>query len=531
MRIWAEVVDAAGDILGLVNLVSVSVARRLDAAGDIQLSVPTSDPQAVKYMQVGRYVHVYVKKSDLHTSELIEKGVLMHDTISIGSSGSQVTQWQATDGLEDFRRENTLRGRVFNNRGIVSVVNDLLPEGWNAAFKGVSGNTSQRFDGLSYLKAIDRIRDHHGYHFRLGAGANRLEFGSFGEYQGIRVTNAAVSDQRLLANRNLVLIEKLTVAEDGYDVVNWIEPTSGPADGPLTLKRSTRTSPYPIQTMVGPDGKTIYYLADNDSISQYGTIKAVLNPKALILPVQASTSALINAADVLYDWGAATLARRSQLQKTYQINGIKVDKSIRPGDKIWLVYRGEVVQRGQVVQYVDIDEQLWVLEVSESYGVNGHTVSWQVSTVDIVPMSAANMVADVIQNQQQAATAVSIQVDRSNQSDTVAVSSTTPGSMTFTVQNSTIYVPSCLVTVMRESEDAPSRMEMTLDGEAIGGGPWLYAPDQLVFSIDLEETLNDGDIQGEHTLEFSVTYDGDGSDYEVVVSLVEATLGAASVGS
>lgn len=529
MRIWAEVTEADGTVLGIVNLVSLTVTRRLDAAGEIRLDVLSSDIHGAKYMRLGRYVRVYVKQSDKHNKELIETGVLLHDTISVGQSGSLLTNWKATDGFEDFRRDNTLRGLVYNNRPIVDVVNGLLPSGWNSTFDDVSGNTSQRFDGLSLLKALERVRDHHGYHYRLGSGSQRLQFGTFGKDSGVRVSNAAVADPALLDNAELILIQKLTVVEDGYDIVNWVEPISGPADAPLTLKQSTRISPYPIQTTTGPDGKTIYFCTDNASINLYGTIKAVLAPRSLIVPVEATAGALLNASNVLYDWMAAQLSRRSVPQVTYQVAGIKVDSTVRPGDKIRLTYKGQATQRGRVVKYVDVDEDLWVLSVTESYGVNGLLVSWEVSTVDVQPVSAVDVVADVIQSQQQATTSVSIQVDRQEVEDTLDVSVSSPGSLAFTVRDSTIFVASCKVTVTRTSEDGPGTVAFTLDGEAIGG-VYLYGPGQLTASVDIEDVLNDGSIQGDHTLGVTVLFDGDGSDLNVKVSLVEATLGAASVG-
>jgi hypothetical protein len=154
-----------------------------------------------------------------------------------------------------------------------------------------------------------------------------------------------------------------------------------------------------------------------------------------------------------------------------------------------------------------------------------------VSTVDVQPASAVDMVADVIQGQRQAATSVSIQVDRQEFEEALGVSSGSPQSMVFSVRDSSISVPSCLVTVTRSSEDGPGTVDFTLDGETVEGGPFLYSPGQLTASVEIEALLNESaTIQGEHTLGVSVLFDGDGSDLDVKVSLVEATLGAASVG-
>lgn len=531
MRIWAEVKEPDGTTLGIVNLISLTLQRKLDAAGSIQLAVPSSDIHAQKYLRLGRYVDLYVKRDDRHERELVSTGILLKDTINVSSGGAAVTQWKATDGLEDFRRDNTLRGLVFNNRPIVDVINNLLPTGWNATFDDVSGNTSQRFDGLSKFKAIDRVRELHGLHFRLGNGANRLNFGAFGDDSGVRISNIAVSDTALHANQELIAIQRLSVVEDGHDIINWIEPISGPADAPLTLKQSTRLSPYPIQTTTGPNGKTIYYLTNNASITLYGTIKSVLAPKSLIVPVEATATALLNASNVLYDWAAARLDRIAIPQTTYQITGVKLDTPLRPGDKVHLRYRGEATQRGRLIKYVDVDADLWVLSMTEDYGTTGQLVTLEVSTVDIQPASAVDMIVETVQGQQQSTTALAINVDRAETTATADVSVATPVDVTFEVRDSTIFVPSCLITITRTSVDGPGTVSLTLDGTTIPGGPFLYGPGQLTASIDIEEILNDLDpLQGEHTLNVSVLFDGDGSDLSVKVSLVEATLGAASVG-
>lgn len=524
MRLWAEVWSADESTwYGIVNVYSLSISSRLDEAAAISFQCPATDPDADEYLQIGRVVRLFWDK---YGKRQLAKAVLLKQGPLAISSGSIDVTWEATDTLEYLRRENTLRGLIYNDETIADVARDLVEKvtGWSCFVEsGVSGNTSQRFDGVSILQALQKVAQDHGYHFRL-EDENLVRFGLMGNDSGIEIVD--VARHYVGMPGHIAVVERLDIAADGYEIVNWIEPVSGPVDGQLTLKRSTRTSPYPILTTTGPNGQTVYYLTDSDSVAAYGTIKRVTAPERLIVPVTHTTTALVNASNVLYDWAVTKLQRQKDPVYSYSISAIDVKKQINPGQKVRLRYRGEVYQGSELVRYADIDDDFWIMEVTENYADSGHTVSLVISSTDALPVSADGIIAAMTLGQQIGSIQPTMNVDRQEVSDTSTASRASPVEVEFTVQATTVTVPSLRVKITR-SAGGPQTFAVYLDDIVVSGGPWLDtadAPHSFEVGIEdilIEDVVDDGGtIQGDHTVKIEVLY-GSG-DIDTLITLVEA---------
>ncbi len=521
MRLWAEVFNGARTAkLGVVDLAGVSVVRKLDKAGSLMLDVTANDPNNA-LLRWGRWVDVYC---DRPRRRRIGRGILMRQNVSV-AAGQQTVSWKCTDELVALQRANTLNARICDDEPIGDVVRSLAAlAGWTVKLDGVDGNTSLRFDGVSVLEAIMRVVDLHGYHFRAGLD-NQLVFGALGEVSGIRLVEAASPAREMHTNPDVALIENLQVQEDGADVVNWLSPFSGPVDGALTLKRSTRSLPYPIETTTGPNGETVYFIKDDAAIAEDGEIRAVESPENLVFAVSAETTAFINAANVLYDWAATQIERRSQPQTNYVGTVAKMDVvDALIGKKVRLVYKGMARQPNQSLRLVDVDAEFWVTATTERYTLAGISTDVELSNNSQPPRRAEQKLARILKKdgQQRAQMNVSLRTFK----DTLVYAGYGDSqTIDFEVDDGTVEVTACRVKLTRESVSGPGWIGLVVDGVEVPVGNLLASGTEgLTVTVDISNTVMDlAEFKGEHTLTITALY-GSGN-LAVVVSLYEAAVG------
>lgn len=515
MHIWAEIFDANGTSYGRVHCINLTVRRHLDRLGDIRFQVPATNPQATRHLQVGRWVELY------SAGRWVTRGVLLSQQVN--AHDHTLTCYGADMG-ELLRRVNTLRGRVFHATPIGAVVRDLvgLVGGWAASVDSALDDqtTSIRFDGVSVLAALDTLRERHGLHFRIGPDDNRVVFGALGEASEVQLIGLAGGGKPL--RRTLLPIDGLRVSHDGHDILNWVEPIGGTGDGALTLKKATRTGPYPIQQTLGPNGRACYYLTDTDSVARYGQVQAILNAPSL-LPIEASTQGVVNAANALYDWAAATLHRRRAPQTVYEVSAVKPSVPILAGQQVRLTYQGVARQGGQAARYVEIDDLLWVLSVTERYGLTGQGVDLELSTVDSRPPAPSELVAGVIQLQSTATLRSTLTPNQRQQTNTLSgVTVDHAAELIVKISPLAVDVTLCRLTLQRAALTGPDTLTVRVDGQEVAGGPWLWGGSGLAVTLDVQDYLLEP-LQGEHTIRLSCLYGA--GDLEAELTLVEVVLG------
>lgn len=512
-RIWAEVYAPDGAGLGQATLASASITRMLDGAGDIQLTAPISE-RSISLLHYGRRVEIYWEHP-AKGQTWVGSGILLSKNISAPSSLS----WSGQDSLEDLRRASTLRGREYIDQPIADVIDDLVGlvlEDWSAKVDGGLGNTSRRFDGQSVLAALLAVVEGAGVHLRLkGQG---LEVGAFGQTSGVRITNLRTAAPEAAHNDRLVIISTLTLVEEGHDIYNWIEPVWGTGDTALTLRRSTRTQPYPIQTMTGPDGKTIYYLEDAASVAQYGRIQR--HPTMPDAPYIADGK-MVNAANVLYDWAVAELQRKKEPQTTYQVSGVKLDRRVLPGDTVRLAYQGEITgQDGRLVRYADIDDDFYVLSLVETYGTNGQFVTWQISNLDRPAVDAVQLLTDALkqvemQSKQQRLTSTIARYETSG-----AITPSTPVTLSFVIPAMAVDIGDATLSIIQDVSASPNIVTVTVDGVELAQ-TWQTLGGEHTLSVEISTYLYnaDGTVAGAHTVQVAMFQHG--GSVEIAVEVVE----------
>lgn len=387
MRIWAEVYDASGNKLGnsqINDIISTKVRRELDAAGSFDFTVATSK-NALETLTNEREVRVFFKRDDLTNARELYRGYIRQNRMEVGKTPT--LSFSGVTSMDALARRSVLLGRVFDAQPISAIASNLisLVPGWYVEVdSAIAGDLqSSRFDGASVLKALIRTAEEKGVHIRESARANTVEIGAFGVSNGLRFIKPPSSvGMELAQNNDVVLINKISQTDSTADLVNWIIPLgAGEGSAALTLKDSTRTSPYAIKTITAPNGATLYYLADGQSIANYGQIERVVTFKE-IAPIANSDSAKIAAANALYDAAAAWLRRNSVKLTTYKLTGCKVAQAIRPGDKIRIQYTGTVDTPDSKLTYININDDFWVMSVTESFSKSGLSVDLDVTTID-----------------------------------------------------------------------------------------------------------------------------------------------------
>ena len=412
-RIWLDVYDAPGVKLGPgpVDAREIEVTRRLDRAGSWRARCIASDPRALSLLREHRMVTLWMQGRA--GKRRLGEGIITGREIAEDPHGHTLIV-EGTDLMEELRRKNTLLGRAWSQRTVASVVADLiaLVPGWSADVEESLRDrlVDVRFDGVNVLKALITIAHRHGFHLRTSALHSRLvELGPFEEDSGLRVIGRRSQlpdepDDLPLVDR----IERQVSSAAGEDWFNVLFPMgSGEGEAALTLARATRSEPYPIQEIEGPDGRTLYYLAtktwptdgyedfnsDPQAVIKFGQYKD-------IAPLSNSQADLRNAANALYDEAAEALKRGSVIQEVYDLQLLNVQRTLVPGDCLHVNYKSGMETDAGLVNWLDVYGDYCTLEVSESVNVDGHRVKVQVSNLDRPAPDAVSMIVQNIEQMQ-----------------------------------------------------------------------------------------------------------------------------------
>lgn len=398
MRVWADIYDAAGNRLGdgpVQTITQASITRRLDEAGDFKFQLPGTDPRALDLIANKRRARIFLEHQGV-TRE-VTRGIIE----KIGAA-DQPSGWSRSadgpDDLAELKFASVLLGRKYDAETVNDIVDDLLGlvTGWTRS-GSITTQVSARYDGVSVLKALKSLVQQQGIHFRKGA-AGVLEVGAFGTDSGKRLVNAVYAPADIYENDDIILIERFGLNEDSEEIVNWLLPLGGGrGDAAITLEKSTRTTPYTIQTMSLPDGRTAYYLSDSTSITAYGQVQKIGTFKD-ISPISNSEADQVAAANALYDAAAAWLSRYSQKFTSYDVRCKKVLANLNPGDKIHVRYKGVIENDdGVIVDYRDINGDFWVLEVGENISTGGVSTDLKIASVDRYEQDAARVVLGALE--------------------------------------------------------------------------------------------------------------------------------------
>lgn len=400
MQIHVEIQDASGAKLGeLHQLVSASVTRSLDGAGSFDFSVPSTDEHAALLTNKRRAV-VYLDYMGVNRREL-GRGII--DNVSERDTGNGwTTSASGPDILTELKYTTTKIGREFANQTISDITSTLvaLATGWSAGVEsGVAADLlSTRFDGETVLRALQIVAENQGLHLRLGTAGKVLEVGAFGTTGDVTLMNAGqFIDVASYGNHAIAFIESISIKRTSDALATRLYPLGAGtnADAALTLEDSTRDTPYPIQSET-TNGRTQYYIENEGASTEFGVIEKVGTFKT-IAPLENSVTSIGYAANALYDAAAAWLERYSVTQEVINVTVTKLTQTVRPGDKIRLMYKGRVPLASGDYVFRNYDADFWVMSVTETVDSQGVSVSMELSDIDRYEQNNASVVIGALE--------------------------------------------------------------------------------------------------------------------------------------
>ena len=396
MMLWVDVCDTTWTKTGVgpITVKSATIDRLLDGAGTLSLECLATDERTLETLTNEKRVKVYV--SDDAGTRLIAKGVI-RDVQKTFSQGGLTLTVSGPDSLDDLKRYSVLLNRQYTQLPRNEVLSSLAElAGWSVDAESTSYLLSARFDGVSVLSALQKIAEQNGLHLReVLTESNMVQVGTFGDDCGVVAVSGDSIPNGVYANTDVAIIESIQKSETSEAIANWLIPIgAGEGEASLTLRYCTREG---VKTMTGADGRTLYYITDDDSIATYGVIQKAGTFKD-IAPLTNSPASKEIASNALYDASRVWLNRNSVAQVTYSLSLKKVSKVIRPGDKIRVKYVGDVETKdGKILQLEKVDALFWVVGVSESYTPDGVSVRLEISNVDQVTQSTAKTIIGALE--------------------------------------------------------------------------------------------------------------------------------------
>lgn len=395
MAIYGVVLNAAGVQQGdgLIKIIDCAFTRQLDGAGTFKASLALTDDRNLALIRNEAMIRFLVETRDGSAVD-IGTGVITSVAQSEDSSGSAL-EISGMDALQALARKSVLTNRTYDNQPIATVVTALAGlAGWTATATGLDSITV-KLDGISVLKALVKIAEETGLHFRL-AGDRTIEFGGLGEQSAAWALKLPGNSPRVTQSREILPISQFKIQYESQNLVNWMLVLGGGTDtNILTMAQATGGGAYTIQTIALPNAATGYYLADAASIARYGQIERVM--KFDIQPISNSVPNIAKASQQLYLAAAAELARVSVLQTVYQVQCKRGLTPVQVGQRLRVTYRGIAEKLTGNFTYLDVDEYLYVLSVSETYGVNSDDVTLEVSNVDVRPRNGMTKQVETVE--------------------------------------------------------------------------------------------------------------------------------------
>ncbi len=401
--LWVDVFDADGVRLGdgpVTEIQAASVTRQLDGTGTFTVNAVAS-ARSIELFTNEKRVKIY--NEDAGGVRLIGQGIIESRGIVESTPGVSL-RISGPDILDELVRRSTLLVRIFNQQTLQTVADELIalvPGGWSVDVDAaIAGNVvDARYDGASVLKSFRDLVGRYGFHFRLSSDDKVVSISQFGELTAKRVFKPQVITPKMLLDPNLLFVQRLPETTETTDLINWIVVLgAGEGVAALTLEKATRTSPFTVQSIVGPDGNLQYYLSDASSVATYGQIEKIISFKQ-IAPLTNSETDIINAANALYDAAAEWLTRHKDAIVRYGLTVKNAKENILPGDKIHVNYKGQLITpRGETVDYLSIRDDFWVMKVVERIGLEEHSVDLEISNIDQRVNSVEEQVADAIED-------------------------------------------------------------------------------------------------------------------------------------
>lgn len=410
MSIWAVVENAAGvqQGPGPVAIRDFDVARKLDMAGTWRATAIASDRRALDLLAINSVVKIY-RETHGNPAQEVAAGIVTTRQFTEQAGGHGLIV-DGPDLLDELRRKNTLVGRNYSQVTLTTAVAGLiaLVPGWTATIDSAVASTlvDAGFDGYTVLKALVELAHRYDCHLRQSGtpGQRQIEISQLTSATLHSIRNAPIANGQDFGGTGIVLrMAEDQISTTGDNYYNVLMPLGkGEGEAALTLATSTRTSPYAIQEVTGPDMRTLYYISTTTYPSG-GHTNFLTDPEARVKvaqmrdigPLSNSVADVRNAADALYDEAAEKLMRAAIIQRCYDVTLTGVADVVKPGDRARVLYHADT-PGDNAAPYLSVDGTFIVLEAQESVNVDHHVVTLKISNVDRHPVGAKEILLDAI---------------------------------------------------------------------------------------------------------------------------------------
>lgn len=397
-RLRVDVYSPDGVAVGPGPVTSVLAAQYelgLNVLGNFQLDLPAEDARS---SIIGQGYELRIHREG---EGLVFRGIVDKLDTPI-QDGGQVLRVTGSSIGRKLVWANTLTGLTYQNTPPSAALDSLLAIAQSQSAAGFTAGVvdaaltvleASRMDAISVWGGIVRVADSFGMLAREDPINARVDMGAFGENpRGLRfVAVPQVRPELSLAENVFAIADMAEVAssEEVWTRVVVYGSDQGIAGSvpAMNLRYCTRTGPYPITSFTGPGGDTQYAMNDYSAQVTHG-----VRTKPLYLkdaqPLGLSALDFAGAANTMYDRAATWLSRHNQPQKTYAVRTVGLrhlasdgTAIIRPGNKVRVQYRGEIVDRDGQRLWKSIDQSLYVMSMRRTMA--GATDVWDLVVSDV----------------------------------------------------------------------------------------------------------------------------------------------------
>lgn len=370
----------------IVSVLECETVEDLDALGTWSAAVPVADPRSA-LLDHGRQVWIYRESEGL-----VFRGYVDYLKTTDDANGAKVLVASGFGLERDLAHVDTLPAREFSLANLSTVLSTLvgLVAGWSAG-AALATQITYRPESVSVFSGLGSAATITGAHLRADNRTKVVDLDALGDSSGLVFANVADLPVRR-TYRSLYPISDIEIQEESGELWNQlIIYGAGEGVAALTLKESTRITPYAIQTGTDAAGNPFYWIEDAASVAAYGA-RRTTRRVASIAPLANTASARVEASNTLYDVGAAWLSRVSQVRGRYTVSplGLKhVDPltglaNFKVGQKVRVAYRGVARDRdGVLTSWRKVDGSLWIMGWKRTYNRDGSdTWDMKLQTVD-----------------------------------------------------------------------------------------------------------------------------------------------------
>lgn len=246
---WALVYDNNdANLLGILPRILPAVTiREVNKIGAFEFMIPEMH-ESIDLVDHGRYVRIYYEGSGLRFRGIIENWVTMPS-----DNGVLMRRIWGSSLAAELAFENTYQGIELINVAANTGFSTLLARksDWTKTTTGTYSTQSGRYDWMSLFEAAVRYGQGARGYVRETNTARELELKNTHGDSGLVLGNTPQHSYLPATSPSIVPIKATPeFRTDGSKVFNRIVPVGRGLEGStVSLQRSTRSTPYPIQNM------------------------------------------------------------------------------------------------------------------------------------------------------------------------------------------------------------------------------------------------------------------------------------------